>query len=363
MKYGLVLAGGGTRGAYQVGVMKAINELGMEISAVCGTSIGAINGAFYVQNDLSLLEEIWRKIRISDVINLTGNIEETNILKISNLSEIIRRIRDKGFDISPFEKMLEKLIDEEKIRKSPIDFGLVSLSVTNKKGVRLFKNEINEGEIVKYLIASASLPVFKKHEINSEQFIDGGVIDNMPINMLIEKGCTDIITVDVRGIGIKRSICGAGVNLIEINCKEAETGILDFNPEGIENSILSGYYDCKKVFGKYQGESYYFDAYEYISLKNIYGERLISGLEQAALIFGLERFCVYGFEEFAKKTVNAYREYLTKSETDFTPAMSAVVQLIKTIREQKNGFIKNKLDIFGKYYNAASALMYFERKF
>ena len=363
MKYGLVLSGGGTRGAYQVGVMKAINELGIEISAVCGTSVGAINGAFYVQNDLALLEETWRKIRAFDVVKLSGNEEETNILKVSNLSEIIRHIRDKGFDISPFEEMLENLIDEEKIRTSLIDFGLVSLSITNKKGVRLFKNDINDGEIVKYLIASASLPVFKKHQINSEQFVDGGVIDNIPVNMLIEKGCTDIIAVDVRGIGIKRPICGAGVNIIEINCKEPETGILDFNPEGISNSILSGYYDCKKVFGKYLGESYYFDAYEYLSLKKHYGDRLISGLEQAGLIFGIDRFRVYGFEDFAKKTVNAYREYLTKSETNSTPATAAVVQLIKTIREQKSGFIKNKLDIFGKYYNAAGALMYFERKF
>ena len=366
MKYGLVLAGGGTRGAYQVGVMKAMGELGIGISAVCGTSIGAINGAFYVQNDLPTLEETWRTIRLSDVINHSQATEETNILSMSNLSEIIRRIRDDGFDISPLEKMLESLIDEEKIRTSPVDFGLVSLSLTNKKGVRLFKSEIKKGELCKYLIASASLPVFKKHEINNEQFIDGGVIDNMPINMLIEKGYTDIITVDVRGIGVKRSICGAGVNLIEINCKEPETGILDFDPKGIANSIDAGYYDCKKIFGEYMGEIYYFRTDEYIAQKHRYGERILSGIERAAQIFGIERLCVYGFEEFVQKTVNEYEKQLVsfeKNSANTSASVAAVLQLIKTIREQKSGFIKNKLDIFGKYYNAAGALIYFARKF
>ena len=49
--YGLVLAGGGTRGAYEVGAWKALKELDIEITGIVGTSIGAINGALFLQDD------------------------------------------------------------------------------------------------------------------------------------------------------------------------------------------------------------------------------------------------------------------------------------------------------------------------
>ena len=68
MKYGLVLAGGGARGAYQIGVMRAIRELGIEISAVCGTSIGAINGALFAQGSYEKACEMWRDIRLENII-------------------------------------------------------------------------------------------------------------------------------------------------------------------------------------------------------------------------------------------------------------------------------------------------------
>ena len=50
-RYGLVLAGGGTKGAYEVGAWKALKELDVEITAIVGTSIGAINGALFLQDD------------------------------------------------------------------------------------------------------------------------------------------------------------------------------------------------------------------------------------------------------------------------------------------------------------------------
>ena len=57
--YGLVLEGGGAKGAYHVGAYKAIRELNIEIGGIAGTSIGAINGAMMVQGDYELLEKVW----------------------------------------------------------------------------------------------------------------------------------------------------------------------------------------------------------------------------------------------------------------------------------------------------------------
>ena len=56
---GLVLEGGGTKGAYQLGAYKALKELGMEFDGIVGTSIGALNAAFIIQGDYDIMEDIW----------------------------------------------------------------------------------------------------------------------------------------------------------------------------------------------------------------------------------------------------------------------------------------------------------------
>ena len=60
-KYAVALAGGGSKGIYQVGAWKALKELGIEFEAVTGTSIGAVNGSFMVQGDITKAENMWKK--------------------------------------------------------------------------------------------------------------------------------------------------------------------------------------------------------------------------------------------------------------------------------------------------------------
>jgi len=64
MKRALVLAGGGARGAYELGAWKALSELHIDFQIVTGTSIGAVNGALLVQGDLQLAEKLWHQITI-----------------------------------------------------------------------------------------------------------------------------------------------------------------------------------------------------------------------------------------------------------------------------------------------------------
>ncbi|MEG1016631.1 MAG: patatin-like phospholipase family protein, partial [Oscillospiraceae bacterium] len=68
MKKALVLGGGGSKGAYECGAMRALRELGETFDIVTGTSIGALNGALYVQGDLESLEEMWETICPEDVM-------------------------------------------------------------------------------------------------------------------------------------------------------------------------------------------------------------------------------------------------------------------------------------------------------
>ena len=360
MKYGLVLAGGGARGAYQAGVIRALEEMNIEISAVCGTSIGAMNGAAMIQGGYEFMNRLWKEIRLTDIMKIDEKAAE-NFLSVSNMSELVKTMAGGGYDITPLENYLKENIDEKKIRASKLDFGLASVSLTNKRLVKLFKDDIPEGDLYKYLIASASLPFFKTKTLSGEKFTDGGLLDNMPVDMLTEKGIRDIICVDVCGIGFKKDICKAGLNIININCEKPFVGIMDFGDEGIERSIENGYYDCKRVFGLYGGKRYYFPTDEYIAVKSRYSDDLIDGAEHAAEIFGVERFCEYTFDELVSKMLDSYRMY-AREEAAPDSEKSVVIRLIRKLRSNKLDFINRRLDVFGKFYDAAGAIMYFERK-
>lgn len=258
-EYGVVLAGGGTRGSYEVGVWKALKELEINIKAVAGTSIGAINGALMVQGDFETAYNLWTKIDIQKVIRLEGlDLSEYKKLGIKEFVLYLKNImRNGGIDISPLKSMLNEYINEEKIRNSPIDYGLVTFSLTDLKPVILYKENIPPGKMVDYIIASAALPVFKSHEIDNKRFIDGGAYDNRPVSLVVEKGIKDVVVVDVSGYGRVRKVRYDDVNIVFIKNSEHLGGVLDFDSELAKRNIKMGYLDGLKAFGKLYGKRYY----------------------------------------------------------------------------------------------------------
>ena len=70
MKKGLVLEGGGTKGAYQIGAFKALRDLGIQFTGIAGSSIGALNGAFIAQGDLEAMEDIWINYDYKSFMNI-----------------------------------------------------------------------------------------------------------------------------------------------------------------------------------------------------------------------------------------------------------------------------------------------------
>ena len=73
-EYGIVLEGGGAKGAYQVGAWKALREAGVKIKAVAGTSVGALNGALICMDDIDRAEKLWKNIRYSSIMDGSGNL-------------------------------------------------------------------------------------------------------------------------------------------------------------------------------------------------------------------------------------------------------------------------------------------------
>jgi len=260
MEYGVVFGGGGSRGSYEIGVWKALLEMGIDIKAVAGTSVGALNGAMLVQGDFETAYDIWVNLNIQNIVKLENiSLSEENRISIKDFITYLRcLLKDGGLDISPLRELLLKYIDEERIRKSKIDFGLVTFSLSDLKPVIVYKEQIPEGQLIDYLIASASLPVFKNQAIENKIFVDGGIYDNIPVSLIADKGIENIVVVDCSGIGRVRKIFFDGIKTIYIKNSRHLGGTLHFDSQIIKNNIDLGYLDALKAFGKLTGKRFFF---------------------------------------------------------------------------------------------------------
>ncbi|HHV64768.1 MAG TPA: patatin-like phospholipase family protein [Peptococcaceae bacterium] len=262
--YGLVLEGGGARGSYQIGAFKALQELGVEVNAVTGTSIGALNGAMIVQGQLERAYELWYNISPYQVFD----IEESRLLELKNLEishdgllyfmkKAKEIAQDKGLDITFIKKLLQENIQESKLRKSKVLFGFVTISLTDLKPLELFLEDIPEGKVIEYLLASANLPAFKQEKIDGKRYMDGGFYDNLPLNMLVKKGYRDIIAIRTKAPGRTRKVLNPNVKVKYIATDENLGGILDFNQDQARFNLQLGYFDAYRQWQGLKGRKYY----------------------------------------------------------------------------------------------------------
>jgi NTE family protein len=263
-EYGIVLEAGGTRGAYQIGALKAIMEKGIKVKGIVGTSIGAINGALFAQGDLDKATDLWNNITCSKIMTDENGVIESIVnfnykqMNIANLIDrTIKIAKDKGIDITPFKDLLNQSIDEVTIRKSQIDYGLVTISLTDKKPYELFIRDMEQGQLVNYILASAYLPIFKREKINGKRYIDGAFHNRVPIQMLIDDGYKDIIVLKIQGIGVKRRVNTKGVRIIEISPQELLGKTLEFSPMKVKRNLDLGYFDTFKALNDIGGQRYY----------------------------------------------------------------------------------------------------------
>ena len=148
-EWGLVLAGGGAKGSYHMGVWEALNKLGVNITSVTGTSIGSINGALFCQGDMERALMLWENISIDKIVDLT-NLQSVgeNLFDLKNITALIAEAyKNNGLTMQPLYELLQQVVDEEAIRNSPVDFGLVTCRVPDLTAVELFKGEIPSGKL------------------------------------------------------------------------------------------------------------------------------------------------------------------------------------------------------------------------
>ncbi len=261
---GIALEGGGAKGAYHVGAIKALQELDIKFEAIAGSSIGAINGAFVAAGKFQDLEKIWLSTEMKDMINGdTTLIKEILNLDFKNDAEkkrlfILETLKSGGLDVSPFKEKLKKVLDEDLIRKSDIDYGLVTLSLSDLKPIECFIKDIPKGELANYIIASANFPAFRDEKIDNKRMLDGGFFDNLPVNLLLERGCDEVIAIRVMAIGRIRKIKESDrKKVVTIEPSEDLGKVLEIDPERAKKNIKMGYYDTMRVYKKLQGSRYY----------------------------------------------------------------------------------------------------------
>ncbi len=313
-EYAVVLGGGGTKGAYQVGAWKAIKELGIKVNTIVGVSIGALNGAMFIQDEIEKSEELYNNIKVTDVMDIDETVDaEKGIFNIANITKITKEFaHQKGISNEPLRKTIEKYIDIEKIYNSEIDFGLLALDANERTPVELYKKDIPKEQFVDYLLASSCFPIFKPQKIGDKEYLDGGLYDNLPINMLLKNNHKNILVLDVAGIGIKRRLISKDVYLKVISPNESLGATFEFNPEKIKYNIKLGYLDTLKVFNKLQGHIYYFRVSEFNKMMENYGLQTIYGLEHAAQIYNIDKLKIYEFEKFIQELRTKHLEAQTR---------------------------------------------------
>lgn len=291
-EYGLVLEGGGARGAYQIGAWKALAESGIKLNAVAGTSVGALNGALICMGDVEKAEKIWNEITYSRVMDVDDNWMADLIGKEMSLrqlvSEILHRLRDGGVDITPLRELIQENIDEKKIRGSGIEFCLLTFSVTQRKEIDLSIHDIPEGMLADFLLASAYLVGFKNEKLHGHTYIDGGLINNMPTNSLIQRGYNDLIQIRIYGPGRKPKVrLTEETMLYEIAPNVKLGSIIEFESKRSRQNIKLGYYDAMRMIYGLVGRIYYIEQ----TREEWYYEKILKSLseiEKAEIAFVLK---------------------------------------------------------------------------
>ena len=127
----LVLAGGGAKGSYQVGVWQALQELGWTPDIITGASVGALNGCLFTMGKSKEAEDLWRRLEIHDVLEVPDSLKPE---ELNNF--FLDVVRSGGLNVEPLAETIDRLIDEDAVRRSPIRFGLVMTELGTMRRVQ-----------------------------------------------------------------------------------------------------------------------------------------------------------------------------------------------------------------------------------
>lgn len=188
MTVALVFGGGGVRGAVQVGMLRALFEAGVEPELVVGTSIGAINGVAVAANPtpgvVPALEEAWSSTTASAVY---GDMWHRQVGRLA-------RSRTHLNDREPLRQLITEIVGAEtRFEDLALPFAACAASIE-----KAAEHWFDSGPVVDAVLASASVPAaLPPMQIGDEHFIDGGIVNSIPLGEAVARGATTIYVLQV----------------------------------------------------------------------------------------------------------------------------------------------------------------------
>lgn len=218
-KIGLVLGGGGGKGAYQIGVWKALREYKIEkyITYLSATSIGSLNSLMFLTGNLE------------NAINVWGNVTMDVALTKKSFKDVVSK--KSLYSREGFIKLAEENVDFNKVSNSNVQTYVTATPVS--KGVsnastNFCLNGKSKEEILKIVLASSAIPVvFEPVVINGIKYRDGYMVDNNPVRLLKEKGCKLIFVVPLKEYSIAYECADENTTIIDFVSPYNDYGIID----------------------------------------------------------------------------------------------------------------------------------------
>ena len=282
---GLVFAGGGGKGAYEIGVWKYLHETGLDqyVRAVSGTSVGALNAALFVGSSYEVAENLWLNIS-QDKILSPKEISAEDIMKwlavngfaiAAPLTKVFGQVTsgiltgaekigkmmlaslksDYMFSRSGIVEMISDGLNFNLLQTSEIPCYATCLRCPELEIERFKLNEYSDKDITSLLLASSAIPViFPNEEFQGRKYCDGGIPvvgDNIPVKPVYDIGVENIMVVHLSQETVIDKEKFPDARIIEIVPREdlgnALKGTLDFSPEGVSYRLQLGYEDAKRV--------------------------------------------------------------------------------------------------------------------
>jgi NTE family protein len=185
-----VLGGGGLLGAAEVGMLRALLEAGITPDLVVGTSIGAANGALIAEDPtldgLARLESLWEN---ADEGPFSGRWYE----RAQSVARTAMRTRTALYSNDALRELVERHLRTELIEDLAVPFMCCAASVE-----RAAEHWFTSGPIVPAVLASAAVPgLFPAYEIDGEHFVDGGIVNSIPLDRARKQGAERVFVLQV----------------------------------------------------------------------------------------------------------------------------------------------------------------------
>lgn len=273
-KIGLVLSGGGARGAYEIGVLKRLQDLNLNYQVVAGTSVGALNGAIVVQDQLENAFEIWDNLVFDKVFYIDKRkvigvlFDALEILLLGKASAAMKILLSgrKGFELlnlgflnpEPLQNILDKNVNYQRILESKTKFIICTTNL-HYKNIKEFHiaEELGINKLPRILWASISIPfLFPSGKLKGDIKMDGGlpvVGENVPINAVIHEDLDVIIVIYTKREDIPVIQHKQGKLIINIYPDEKYhfNKALKFDTDFIHQLINDGKKDAENFINEY----------------------------------------------------------------------------------------------------------------